>query len=81
MRKGHRRRKIVMSLVERGGAVRSFHIAKVTAKTLRPIIVQVASRKSHFMTDEGQWYVRVGEEFASSLARRICPRRCLHKYS
>jgi transposase-like protein len=59
------KKKIVMSLVERGGAVRSFHIAKVTAKSLRPIIVQVASRKSHFMTDEGQWYVRVGEEFAS----------------
>ncbi|MGZ8322738.1 MAG: IS1595 family transposase, partial [Rhodoplanes sp.] len=28
------KKKIVMSLVERGGAVRSFHIAKVTAKTL-----------------------------------------------
>ncbi len=59
------KKQIVMSLVERGGAVRSFHIAKVTAKTLRPIIVQAASRKSRFMTDEGQWYVRVGEEFAS----------------
>src|SRR6266496_4221015 len=32
------KKQIVMSLVERGGAVRSFHIAKVTAKTLRPII-------------------------------------------
>jgi transposase-like protein len=55
----------VMALVERGGAVRSFHIAKVTAKSLRPIIVKVASRKSHFMTDEAKWYVRVGEEFAT----------------
>jgi len=59
------KKQIVMSLVERGGAVRSFHIANVTAKTLRPLIVQAASRKSRFMTDEGQWYVRVGEEFAS----------------
>jgi hypothetical protein len=40
------KKKIVMSLVERGGMVRSFHIPTVTARTLRPIIVKVASRKS-----------------------------------
>jgi transposase-like protein len=59
------KKQAVLSLVERGGAVRSFHVAKVTARSLRPIIVKVASRKSRFMTDEGQWYVRVGDEFAS----------------
>ena len=59
------KKKIVMALVERGGAVRSVHIPQVTARTLRPIIVKIASRKSRFMTDEGQWYVRVGDEFAS----------------
>lgn len=59
------KKKIVLSLVERGGRVRSFHIAKVNAKTLRPIMVKTASRKSHLMTDEGSWYVRPGEEFAS----------------
>ncbi len=55
----------VMSLVEQGGESRSFHVANVTAKTLRPLIVKAASRKSHLMTDEGKWYQRVGEEFAS----------------
>jgi transposase-like protein len=55
----------VMSLVERGGEVRSFHVANVTAKTLRPLVVKAASRKSRFMTDEGKWYQRMGEEFAS----------------
>jgi transposase-like protein len=59
------KKKIVMSLVERGGHVRSFHIAKVNAKTLRPLIVKTASRKSRFMTDEGKWFERIGEEFAS----------------
>lgn len=59
------RKKPVFALIERGGAARSFHVANVTAKTLRPIIVKVASRKSHFMTGEAGWYVRVGEEFAS----------------
>jgi transposase-like protein len=56
---------IVLSLVERGGAVRSTHVANVTSKTLRPIMVTSASRKSRLMTDEAKWYTRVGEEFVS----------------
>src|SRR6266581_848467 len=39
----------VVSLVERDGRTRSFHIANVTAETLRPVIVTHASRKSHMM--------------------------------
>jgi hypothetical protein len=62
------KKKHVMSLVERGGEARSFHIANVTAKTLRPKIVKAASRKSHLRTDEGKWYQRVGEEFVSHVA-------------
>lgn len=59
------KKKIVMSLIERGGEARSFHIAKVNAKMLRPLMVKSASRKSHLRTDEGKWYQRAGEEFAS----------------
>ena len=55
---------IVLSLVERGGHVRSFKIAKVTAKTLRPMIVKAASRKSRLVTDEDKSYIRLGDEFA-----------------
>jgi transposase-like protein len=58
------KKQTVFSLVERGGAARSFHIANVTARQLRPLIVKAASRKSRLMTDEAQWYVRVGDEFA-----------------
>jgi transposase-like protein len=54
----------VVSLVEREGKIRSFHVANVTAKTLRPIIVKVASRKSHLMSDESSVYPKVGNEFA-----------------
>src|SRR5271155_6035003 len=36
----------VLSLVERDGKARSFHIANVTAQTVRPLIVSVTSRKS-----------------------------------
>jgi len=42
----------VLALVERGGSVRSFRVANVAAKTLRPFLVKNASRKSHLMTDE-----------------------------
>jgi transposase-like protein len=54
----------VVSLVERDGEVRSFHVTNVNAKTLRPIIVQAASRASYLMTDESALYPKVGSEFA-----------------
>jgi transposase-like protein len=54
----------VHTLVEREGRAMSFHVANVTAKTLRPIIVKHASRKSHLMTDENLVYVKLGKEFA-----------------
>lgn len=57
-------KKAVVSLVEREGYVRSFHVANVTAETVRPIIVQNASRKSHLMTDESPMYPKIGREFA-----------------
>jgi hypothetical protein len=56
-------KKAVFSLVEREGKARSFHIANVTAQSVRPLIVTVTSRKSHFRTDESGIYWRVGEEF------------------
>lgn len=58
----------VLSLVERGGAVRSFHVPRVTAKTLRPIIVQTVDRASHLMTDGAIFYKKTGKEFASHSA-------------
>ena len=63
-RKTPPKKESVMTLVERDGEARSFHIANVTAKTLRPVIVKVASRASYLMTDENKAYVRLGREFA-----------------
>jgi transposase-like protein len=54
----------VLTLVERGGEARSFHVANVTGKTLRPIMIKHASRKSALMTDEAGVYSRIGFEFA-----------------
>lgn len=57
-------KKAVVALVERKGHVRSFHVANVNAKTLRPLIVTNVDRASHLMTDESMAYTRVGREFA-----------------
>ena len=55
----------VVSLVERQGKVRSRHVAEVTAKTLRPILVDAIAKDTHFRTDESAVYYGVGEGFAS----------------
>jgi transposase-like protein len=55
----------VLTLVERDGKSRSFHITNVKAKTLREKIVTTVSRKSHLMTDELASYEKVGKEFAN----------------
>jgi transposase-like protein len=54
----------VVSLVERDGSVRSFHVANVTAATLRPIIVAQVNKASFVMTDESTVYPAIGREFA-----------------
>src|SRR5690606_24819473 len=53
----------VVALVERGGRVRSFHVAKVTGDTLRAVLVTNADRGSWLMTDEHNGYAAVGKEF------------------
>ena len=56
-------KKAVVALVERDGKARSFHVANVNAKTLRPLIVTNVDRASHLMTDERPVYTRMGREF------------------
>jgi transposase-like protein len=55
---------IVISLVERDGRVRSFHVPNVTAQTLKPIIVENVSKASYLMTDESPVYWAIGPRFA-----------------
>jgi transposase-like protein len=59
-----RAKQIVVSLVERGGKVRSRHVADVTGKTLRDAIVTQVNRASYLMTDEAAVYPKIGDEFA-----------------
>lgn len=55
----------VMALVERGGSVRSFHVANVTANTLRPIIGKHVYPDTRFQTDESGVYAGIGWNFTS----------------
>ena len=55
----------VVSLVERDGQKRSFHVPKVNAKTLGPILRSYIVRDAALMTDEANAYKPLGSHFAS----------------
>ena len=42
----------VVSVLQRGGSVRSTHVQRVTAKTIRPIIEALVAEDAHLMTDD-----------------------------
>src|SRR5882724_7003189 len=55
-------RKIV-SLVERGGSARSFHVDRVNKRTIRKILLENADKASELMTDEHTVYPATGAHF------------------
>ena len=57
-------KKMVVSLVERGGRARSFHVANIDAGKLRGALVTNVDRKSILQTDGSISYRLVGMEFA-----------------
>lgn len=61
---GGQGKEIVFSLVERGGKVRSHHVASVTAKTLRPILLEQLDGKTALMTDDAGQYRHMNKDFA-----------------
>jgi transposase-like protein len=56
---------VVLTLVERGGSARSFHVDGVRIADLQPIIRANLAREAKLMTDEGASYKVIGPEFAS----------------
>ena len=58
------KKKAVLSVIERDGRAKSFHVANVTAESVRPLIVTNVNRASVLMTDESVVYPRLGKEFA-----------------
>jgi hypothetical protein len=56
---------VVVSLVERDGKARSFHVANIKVKDLRSMLVTNVDRSSHLMSDRAFVYREVGREFQS----------------
>ncbi|MFZ1965244.1 MAG: IS1595 family transposase [Roseiarcus sp.] len=60
---GYGHKNAVLSLVERGGSVRSFHVDSTRKEDVLPIIRANIARETHVMTDEANQYAQLGEDF------------------
>jgi len=58
-------KRAIVSLVERGGRVRSFNPASTGDGTVARIVRENIARESRLMTDESPLYTKVGAEFTS----------------
>jgi transposase-like protein len=61
---GFAHKNVVLTLVERGGKARSFHIDSVRIADVVPIVRQNVAREAKFVTDEASHYWEVGQDFA-----------------
>jgi transposase-like protein len=64
-RSGPAQKRNILSLVERGGRVRSFHVASADKETVAHVVRQNVGRESRLHTDESRLYVAIGTEFAA----------------
>jgi transposase-like protein len=64
VRRGYAHKNVVLSLVERGGSVRSFHVDSTKKADVLPVIKANVAKDSHVMTDEANQYAQLGEDFA-----------------
>jgi transposase-like protein len=62
---GPANKRAIVSLVERGGKVRSFHPAVADGAAVAKIVRDNVSRESRLHTDESRLYIKVGTEFAA----------------
>jgi transposase-like protein len=62
-RAGFGHKNVVLSLVERGGEVRSFHVDSTRKEDILPIVRANVAKETHVMTDEANTYAQLGDEF------------------
>jgi hypothetical protein len=56
---------VVLTLVERGGSARSFHVDSTSISDIMPVVRANVLRETAMMSDEASQYRRLGESFAS----------------
>jgi transposase-like protein len=59
-----RDKNMVMTLVERGGSARSFHLDGMAISDIMPILRENVARESRVNTDEAKSYYDIGKEYA-----------------
>lgn len=64
-RTGPSNKRAIVSLVERGGNVRSFHVAVADASTVAGIVTANIHHEIRLHTDESRLYTKVGANFAT----------------
>lgn len=62
--RGYEHKMKLVSLVERHGEKRTFHVANVTAETARDVLKSQVHPSAHLMTDEALIYKKAGRQFA-----------------
>src|SRR6185437_8975968 len=62
---GPHHKRAIVSLVERGGQVRSFYAEKATVNDVTKIVRENVAKESRLHTDESRVYWAVGKEFAA----------------
>ncbi|MBI4724937.1 MAG: IS1595 family transposase [Rhodomicrobium sp.] len=60
---GYAHKQAALSLVERGGEVRSFQIDKANTANIKPIVDANLAKEGMLMTDEAKYYGKIGAEF------------------
>ena len=63
-RRGTGHKHVILSLIERGGSARSFHVEGTRIADIAPVLRANVKAESTLMTDEGTYYKEVGREFA-----------------
>jgi hypothetical protein len=64
VKRGSGHKNSVLTLVERNGKARSFHVEKASKDVIIPIVRENIDRESHVMTDEAPIYSKLGNDFS-----------------
>lgn len=58
-------KRAILSLIERGGSVRTFHVAQATKQNVAELVSENIAHESVLVTDESRLYPVVGKSFSS----------------
>ena len=64
VKRGSGHKNSVLTLVERNGKARSFHVEKASKDVVIPIVRDNVAKESHVMTDESPVYAKLGSDFS-----------------